>query len=487
MSRTLRRIAGFGLGWLATASAFAQGNTPPTVEIIRWDVTRFRNGVTETVYNRGVAGLNDRARIYDGTFGTRSYLHEERDVVRMVLEIIDGDWTTAGSGGQGDQQEQEEVSYSFFASAEPFRDYGPVPGSIVEATEDELVGRFRPAPGQTVLNLVLSFRVPEFIGKNQARLRGQIRWDARWFISIAVSNTEGEFPEDEPVFADSTSFVAIENPALLPPNAPAFADAGADQLVVVNSNVTLDASRTFDSYNLGFDTNNPNNFDKDTLTYAWEFVSGPLRIDPVQTNQNSPLATVLLTQSGEYVYRVTVDDNFNALPTSDVVTITVVDSIPANQPPVAQIAALGRSVVVGNSITLDGSGSSDPDGDTLTYRWTQTDELGGEIPLSELREVFQPLAGLTSSRSTWQALTPGTYYFRLLVSDGQLISVANTSVVVVAAATGGVTATADQNPLSDPAPQDDAEFGPPAPAMCGAAMMPLMLTPLLLAAVRRRT
>ncbi|MFO0838714.1 MAG: PKD domain-containing protein [Phycisphaerae bacterium] len=469
---------------LCADGALAQGNAPPTVSITRWRVGQIRTGQLINVYDASNSALNDRNRIYNRSTGT-GFLHEEGDIIFLRIRIIDPDWATAGTGGQGQQQEQEQVSYAIFTDGLPYRNYPPVPTPIPESTDGKFVGRFRPAAGVTFLDMDLTFSVPEFIGKNQARLRGEIDWDCRWFLQIAVSNNEGAPQEGDIFFSDFTDFVAIENPSLdQSANPPPFADAGADQTVAAGTSVTLDASRTFDSFNQGFDTANPNTIDKDQISYAWEFISGPVRVDPVQSSQNSPTATVVLNEIGQYEYRVTVDDNANDLPSVDTVVITVVDKIRGNHAPIAKIIGPGANVIAGNSVTLDGSSSSDPDGDALTYRWRQTDELGGELPLNEVRTKFQALSGLTESKSNWQALVPGTYYFRLLVSDGQALANTTTSITVVDAATGGITETAD---AASSAQASDSSSGAPAGlGACGAGLFPLAAAPLAMLLMRRR-
>jgi len=75
-------------------------------------------------------------------------------------------------------------------------------------------------------------------------------------------------------------------------------------------------------------------------------------------------------------------------------------------------------VAVGESVTFDGSGSSDPDGDSLTETWTAD--------------------GGTVSGNTYTAgIVPGIYDVTLVVNDGQADSQPDASFVVVYDPTGG--------------------------------------------------
>ncbi|MDO1449434.1 DUF5011 domain-containing protein [Rhodocytophaga aerolata] len=98
----------------------------------------------------------------------------------------------------------------------------------------------------------------------------------------------------------------------------------------------------------------------------------------------------------------------NSLDLSDLDIFT--DQIPIGLPPVANagpdqtIECAGHS---GTAVTLDGSGSSDPNGDPLTYSWYE----GATI-----------IAGPTATATANVSLSPGVHVIRLEVNDGNLLT-----------------------------------------------------------------
>jgi len=120
-------------------------------------------------------------------------------------------------------------------------------------------------------------------------------------------------------------------------------------------------------------------------------------------------------EAGSYEVTFTVSDGLWT--DSEVITITVVN---VNRAPVANAGA-DQQVTSETTVILDGRGSSDPDGDSLTYSWTQTQ--GPTVSLSGATTAQPSFTAPTVSVST-------TLAFQLTVSDGSL-STSDTVLVTV--------------------------------------------------------
>lgn len=185
-----------------------------------------------------------------------------------------------------------------------------------------------------------------------------------------------------------------------PPNHAPTANAGNAVTVQKRATVTLDGSGSSDT-------------DGDTLTYSWTQTAGP-----TATLSSSSAAKPTFTSpgaSGTLTFSLVVNDG-----KVDSSAATVVVTV-ENHAPVASAPAVG-SVAFGSAFVLDGSASSDPDNDPLTYTWTQT--AGPTVTLS----------GASTSRAGFTAPTvPTALTFSLVVNDGEVDSAAVTEVITVQA------------------------------------------------------
>jgi RHS repeat-associated protein len=108
----------------------------------------------------------------------------------------------------------------------------------------------------------------------------------------------------------------------------------------------------------------------------------------------------------------------------------------ANGPPVAD-AGPDQTATVGTPVTLNGSGSSDPEGVLTAYAWALTTRPAGSAAT---------LAGVDAVSPTFVPDVAGVYEARLVVSDGQLASAPDT---VRVTATTPVPPDADGDGLTD--------------------------------------
>jgi len=117
------------------------------------------------------------------------------------------------------------------------------------------------------------------------------------------------------------------------------------------------------------------------------------------------------------------------------------DPTPTNQAPIAA-AGTDLAVSVGFVVSVDGSGSTDPDGDALTYAWTLTAPAGSAASLDDV----------SSATPSFLPDVEGDYVLSLTVNDGTVDSGADQATVTatdntvtepITAAAGGSIVSSD--------------------------------------------
>jgi RHS repeat-associated protein len=202
---------------------------------------------------------------------------------------------------------------------------------------------------------------------------------------------------------DGTVDSAPATVAITTEDSPPVANAGPAQTVPLRALVTLNGSGSSDP-------------DGQALTYQWSLLSFPAGSAAALTNPTSVNPTFIADKAGNYVVQLIVNDGFlSSAPSS--VTISTINSVPvANAGP-------DQSVRVGTTVQLDGSASSDADGDSLTYRWSILVEPNGSTAT---------LSDSTAVKPTFVADVAGNYVAQLIVNDGKVDSPPATVMIVAA-------------------------------------------------------
>ena len=197
-----------------------------------------------------------------------------------------------------------------------------------------------------------------------------------------------------------TVTITVEAPEA--PNLPPVANAGQDQIVVSGTTVQLDGSNSSDT-------------DGTIASWSWARTGGTRGGTVTMTGANTARPTFIAdtlspgARNITHVFTLRVTDSAGGIDT-DTVTVTV-DA--PNLPPVAN-AGPDQSVASGDTVTLNGSGSSDTDGTIASWSWART---GGT------RGSTVTMTGANTARPTFIAdtLSPGarniTHVFTLRVTD----------------------------------------------------------------------
>ena len=167
------------------------------------------------------------------------------------------------------------------------------------------------------------------------------------------------------------------------------ADAGANQAVYVSDMVHLDGSSSSD-------------VDGDELNFKWSFISKPDGSSAVLSNTTAVNPTFVVDVAGSYIVQLIVNDG-----TTDSQPDTVIIST-ENSPPAADAGA-NQAVYVSDMVHLDGSSSSDVDGDELNFKWSFISKPDGSSAV---------LSNTTAVNPTFVVDVAGSYIVQLIVNDG---------------------------------------------------------------------
>jgi PKD repeat protein len=113
------------------------------------------------------------------------------------------------------------------------------------------------------------------------------------------------------------------------------------------------------------------------------------------------------TAPGSITIKLTVTDGAGTTATAQQ-TIIATQAPPPNQPPTANCGTVPAEVLVGQTVQLDGSGSSDPEGKTLSYQWAFVSK-----PADSQAVIADPTSAVTS----FKADKEGSYEVKLTVKD----------------------------------------------------------------------
>jgi hypothetical protein len=179
------------------------------------------------------------------------------------------------------------------------------------------------------------------------------------------------------------------------------ADGGEDKQVTIGETVVLDGSGSSDP-------------DGGEITYTWSLIENPQGSSAELLNPNDQNPNIAPDLQGDYLIQLIINDGLcDSEP--DLVLVTT-----ENRPPVAD-AGDDQIVPVGDSVSLSGGASVDPDGDLIiAYHWIIVSKPDGSTATLSDSQIVDP---------TFVADMAGEYIIELTVSDWELDSDPDTVVI----------------------------------------------------------
>ena len=241
-----------------------------------------------------------------------------------------------------------------------------------------------------------NFRLREYIDSN-------VTLGATYYYAVTYSN-----PLSPPVspLSQETAITVVDE--IIDDNEPPVAEAGTDEFVEEGQRVNLNGSRSFDP-----DSSR-------ALEYSWA-ASPENEVRVELENSTSAIASFNAPEIDETIlgltFILTVSDGVTS--SVDTVLVTVLNDIPAspgpgiNQPPEVNVALSQSEVFEGDPITLDASGSFDPENQPLSFTWHQLSHLNFDLGISGSNEAALEL------NAPFDVEQSITLQFLVQVSDGQ--------------------------------------------------------------------
>ncbi len=362
------------------------------------NLTDFVQGGTFASFGPGVA-------VGTGAFGDYGLLTVTGSTAAKAVIQID---PTAAPGGRTVvvSTGAQTASASFLISAPhqpPVADAGPQQlvniGSVVQ-----LDGSRSTSPSGSPLTF--SWSLTSVPANSSARLSEPTLVNPTFAADVAGQYTAQLTVSDGVATTSASVTITTRNTAPV-------ANAGTDQTVAAGSVVHLDGSGSTDA-------------DGDSLTYSWVITSKPTGSNAALSNASSITPTFVADAAGTYTIQLSVNDGHSHTATASVNVSTL------NQAPIANAGA-NQTTPIGIPVQLDGTGSTDPDGDTLTYLWTFTYRPTGSNAT---------LSGVTTATPSLTPDVAGNYVIQLRVDDGH----SHTATATVSVSTSNSAPIADAGP-----------------------------------------
>jgi hypothetical protein len=220
---------------------------------------------------------------------------------------------------------------------------------------------------------------------------------------LGTADVDSTFTPDAPgdyvihlVVTNAVGLSSVATVTVSTLNSPPVADAGPDQVItVVGTVVHLNGSQSYDP-------------DGQSITYQWSILSKPVGSKAALSGSSTSKPSFTADVHGDYTIQLVVKDSLGAVSKPASVQVSF-----HNVAPVAN-AGLAQSAIIDETVTLNGSGSTDANGDALTFKWSL---------VSAPKHSHAMISHSRSEISSFVPELPGTYVAQLIVNDGFVDSV----------------------------------------------------------------